>query len=118
MKNKKFIVVCSGSLRIPVDEDELLKVYQAISSGDPTILRQGWFKPSYFIGVVEDEEKMKRLYDDLKYDIRDGKVTEYPKYKDLFPELREQIRQIGTGHIAGPIRGNQTAIEKPKEPWE
>lgn len=94
LQNKKFIVIGSGGLKIPIDEDELLKVYKAITTGEPTILRQGWLKPSYFIGVVEDEEKMKMLYEDLKYEIRDGKVTEYPKYKDLFVDLREQVKQI------------------------
>lgn len=106
MKNKKFIVVCSN-MRIPCDEDELIKVYQAISAGEPTILRQGWFRPSFWIGVIEDDETMKRMYEDLKYKIRDeGHPREYPKYPDLFPEIREQIKQLAESkRNGGMIRG-------------
>lgn len=92
-KNKKFIVVCS-SLKIPVDESELVKVYQAITSGSPTILKQGWFNPSFFIGVHEDDEWMREFRESKKYQIRDGEITEYPLYPDLFPEIREEIKRL------------------------
>jgi hypothetical protein len=93
MKKTKFIIKTSKS-SIPCDMDELPKVYEALASGKPRILKQGWFNPSFFDSVVEDEEWMKKYWEDNKYKIRDKEITEYPAYDDKFIEIREQIKQL------------------------
>lgn len=93
MRKTKFIVVCSN-LKVRCDEDELIQVYEAISSGRVRILRQGWFNPSFFAGVCEDTETMAEFREKEKYEIREGKIKEYPKYPDLFAALRKDIKQV------------------------
>ena len=93
MKKTKFIIKTSKS-SIPCDQDELPKVFQAITAGTPIILRQGWFNPSFFDSVVEDEEWMKVYRWENKFDIRDGLITEYPAHEDKFTEIREQIKTL------------------------
>lgn len=93
MKNKKFIVVCSN-LKIPVDQDELIEVYRALTESTVKFLRRGAFNPSFFVGIQEDEKWMDEFRSDKKYQIRDGEITEYPKYEDMFPELREQVKAL------------------------
>lgn len=93
MRKTKFIVVCSN-LKIRCDEDELIQVYEAISSGSVRILRQGIFNPSFFAGVCEDTETMAEFREKEKYEIRDGKIKEYPKYPDLFFDLRQEIKKL------------------------
>lgn len=93
MKKTKFIIKTSKSC-IPCDQDELPKVFQAITSGTPVILKQGWFNPSFFDSVVEDDAWMAKFQEDRKYSIRDRKITEYPPHEDKFAEIREQIKAL------------------------
>jgi hypothetical protein len=93
MKKNKFIIKTSKS-SIPCDQDELPKVFQAITAGTPVILKQGWFNPSFFDSVVQDDDWMRKYQDDNKYDIRAGEITEYPAHEDKFKEIREQIKQL------------------------
>ena len=102
LKNRKFILKTFKSA-IPIDEDELVKVYEAISTGDVKILKKGWFNPSGFDSIIEDEEYMKTFRSDYRHQIRDGSVTEYPSYKDLFPELREEIKKVERALTTGKI---------------
>lgn len=96
MKNKKYLLICSN-LQIPFDEDELLDIYKALDSGSKIFLRQGSFNPSFYVGIQQDEKKMHRLYEDLKYEIRDKGLKEFPKYDDIFAGLREQIKNLELG---------------------
>lgn len=81
-------------MKIPVDEGELVKVYEALATGDVKILKRGWFNPSFFVGVHEDDELMRKWREDNKYKIRDREVDGYPEYEDLFPTIREQVKKI------------------------
>lgn len=93
MKKTKYIVITSRS-QIKCDEDELIRVFQAIDNGGICLLRQGAFNPSFFESIVLDDKWMKDFNEDKKYDIRDERIKEYPKYPDLFSELRAQVAQI------------------------
>jgi len=95
LKNKKFIIACSNGIKIPIDEDELIKVYEGIVSNSVKILRQGWFNPSFFVGIIEDVEFMNDFLNNKSHEIDEGKIQEFPKHKDLFPQLREQIQRMG-----------------------
>lgn len=95
MKNKKFLVHCSN-LKIPADESELVSVFKALTSGDVKILRRGWFNPSFFVGVTEDVEYMSNFMQDKKHEIREGKITGFPEYQDLFPALREEVKRLAS----------------------
>lgn len=93
MKNKKFILRTFHA-SIPIDEDELEKVYAAIRTGTITILRRGWFNPSTFDSIVPDEAFMKTYQEQKKYEIREGKIDTYPPYPDLFQEVRDTVNRI------------------------
>ena len=60
----------------------------------PVLLKQGSFNPSFYDSLVQDDEWIKKYYEDNKYDIRDGTITEYPPHEDKFSEIREQIKQL------------------------
>ncbi len=109
LKNRKFQVVTSGG-KIPIDEDELVKVYEAVSGGSIKILRQGWFNPSFFVAVIEDDEYMKEYRDSQKHRITSGEITQYPQYQDLFPTLREEIKKVGL--ISGNNLNEQDAFNR------
>lgn len=93
MKKTKFLIKTSRS-SIPCDQDELPKVFQAITSGTPVILKQGWFNPSFFDSVIQDDEWMKKYWEDNKYAIREGEITKYPDHEDKFTEIRDQIKAL------------------------
>lgn len=102
MKNKKFLVTCSNGVKIPIDQDELVEVYKAITENVVKFLRKGAFNPSFFVGIVEDEETMRRMYDDLKYKIRDGLISEWPRYEDMFKDLRAEVKTLSLSKTGNP----------------
>ncbi len=93
MKKTKFTVHCT-KLNIPIDEDEIPSVIQALTSGDVKILRQGVFNPPYFVGISEDSKSMSDFQENNKYDIRDGVISEYPQHKDLFIDIRTTVKRL------------------------
>lgn len=92
MKNTKYIVKTSKS-NIPIDEDEIEKVVIGLNQGQIVVLRQGILNPSYFDTIVQDSEAYKTYVEDKKYDIREGKITELPKYRDMFAGLKENLEK-------------------------
>lgn len=75
-----FIVNTSrGSVKI--DQDEVNKVLQGISSGDPVVVRQGIINPSFFVNIIEDVERMK----------------EHRERIDEIKQKNEQFEQYGVG---------------------
>lgn len=106
MKKTKFIVR-TFRLEIKCDEDELVRIFESISSGEPIVLRQGSFNPSTYEGIVPDDKWMRDFREDKKYQIRDKEIEEYPKYEDLFAGVRDQVRQLSIDkHPNKMIRGN------------
>lgn len=96
MRKTKFIVKTSKS-SIPCDETEIPKIMSSIADGSVCMLKQGIFNPSYFESITEDGVFMAKFADDNKYDIRDGKIVDYPLYKDLFANLRASMKSLEAG---------------------
>jgi len=94
IKHQKYLVKTSKSV-IPIDVEEIVKVFQSISKGQTVFLKQGAFNPSYFDSIVEDDEFVKKFWEDNKHYIKDGTVTEVPKYDDIFLNLRAEIIKLG-----------------------
>lgn len=93
MKNTKFILKTSKS-NIPIDQDEVIKVVEALRSSEVKVLRRGVFNPSFFDSIVEDEAYMASYRENNKFSIRDGEIKAFPEYKDLFAELRASIKAL------------------------
>ena len=65
MDNQKpfraYLVEMSNKRSIKIDEDEVGKVYEAISTGNPVKVRQGIINPSFLVDVVFDEERVNEI---------------------------------------------------------
>lgn len=92
MKLTKFIIKTSKS-EIPIDADEIPKLLEAIKRGSPVVFRQGILNPSFFDSLVVDKKENERLLEDYKYEIKEGRIKEFPKHKDEFVEIREVIEK-------------------------
>ena len=53
----KYLIELSNKREIPIDGDELLNVIEGIKTGSPVKVRQGIFNPSFFVAIVEDQER-------------------------------------------------------------
>lgn len=53
----KYIVKLSNKAEIQIDEDEVARVVDGLKSGTLVKVRQGIFNPSFFVAVVEDENR-------------------------------------------------------------
>lgn len=56
-KTKCYIVELSTKRTIKCDADEVVKVIEGLQTGSVVKLRQGIFNPSYFVDLIEDEER-------------------------------------------------------------
>jgi len=56
-KAKCYIVELSTKRTIKCDADEVVKVIEGLQTGSVVKLRQGIFNPSYFVDLIEDEER-------------------------------------------------------------
>jgi hypothetical protein len=86
--NKTKFILVTFKERIPIDADEIAPLMKAISNGEVKILRQGIFGGTGFDTIVQDKEYMEKFRDAKKYEIREGKITEYPHYEDIFADVR------------------------------
>ena len=78
---KAFLIELSNKSSLRVDEDELAKVFAGITSGDPVVVRQGLFNPSFFVDIREDRERI------------DG----YLKLTEEIYRKNEQAEKYGSG---------------------
>ena len=67
MKLQAFRVELSRGEPIPIDADELPVVIEAIQRGEPAIVRQGIFNPSFYVSVVRDEKRLEDFWEQTKY---------------------------------------------------
>ena len=67
---KAYRIVMSRGDDIPFDEDELQKVYNAISSGQPAMLRQGLFNPSFYVSIIFDEKRVMEFIREFNETVR------------------------------------------------
>ena len=94
-KPRAYIVrmnIKNGDLKI--DEDELAKVVQGIKSGQPVLVRQGLFNPSYYVAIVEDVDRLKGYYEEInrikaqndsnkRYGFNNGEQLALPSFTPL-----------------------------------
>ncbi len=100
VKTKETIKTCylielSNKQSIPIDTDELPKVLQGIKSGNPVIVRQGIFNPSFFIDIVIDKKRILEIAEfnrDNAFAIKEGLLekNELKPLKDIFAEVRNK----------------------------
>ena len=74
---------------IPIDEDEIEKVVNALRTGSIGILKAGVFNPSFFDSIVRDYIREKGFYRDHGREISEPTSTE--PLCDRFVGLREKI---------------------------
>lgn len=70
-KARAYIVELSNGRKIKCDADEVERVIGSITTGSVCKLRQGLFNPSFFVDLVEDEERIKDFRRTV-YQIEDG----------------------------------------------
>ena len=90
MKAYKIVTMAKG-FEIKIDEDEVVKVFNARRTGNDVWLKQGLFNPSSYVGLVEDKSRIfvEREVDGSGY--YTGKVIE--KYAPL-PDIFEGIEAL------------------------
>ncbi len=97
----KYIIELSNKRQIPIDQDELLDVMKGVAAKVPVIVRQGIFNPSFFVSIVEDEERgpvglpdysIPRAVDD--YGPPRLKYTECPNLPDIFKDVLKDMEQL------------------------
>lgn len=67
-RTKAYLIQLSRGESVPMDQDELDKVVEAMGTGKVAILRQGIVNPSYITSIVPDSERIEAFMDDTKYD--------------------------------------------------
>lgn len=67
-RTKAYKIQLSRGADIQVDQEEVEKVINGMTSGALIALKQGIVNPSYIVAVVEDGERVKMWMEDTKYD--------------------------------------------------
>lgn len=105
-KPKAFIVrmsIKNGDIKI--DEDELSRVIEAIKTGQPAIVRQGLFNPSFYVAITEDVDRVKSYIEEInrikneneqnaKYNFNGGVQKELPQFTQL-RDIFSGVKLIG-----------------------
>jgi len=73
MEQRFKIILSNCKQGITIREEELKSVLAGINSGSIVIVKEGIFNPSYFVGIVEDQERMNYIADciNMKSEIRE-----------------------------------------------
>lgn len=91
-KPKAFIVKMSNGLDVRIDPDEVNSIVEGIMSGRPIKVRQGIINPSYYIGIVEDERRIKTYLEEINQiadsnrnyeSYKIGRLEQIPEFKKL-----------------------------------
>tara|TARA_R100001086_G_scaffold247916_2_gene183506 strand:- start:146 stop:481 length:336 start_codon:yes stop_codon:yes gene_type:complete len=98
--NKAYLIVMSRGKNIPIDGEEVALIIDAIQQGTPCKIKSGIFNPSFYVSIIEDDERMKEWRDEVRRveqhnyqdkNYGDGKMQkEIPKLKplkDVFAEV-------------------------------
>ena len=112
-KPKAYIVKMNG-LNVQIDQDEVGAVFEGILKGQPIKVRRGLINPSYYIGIVEDQERIKNYLEEVNQIISNNKnydvykigwkqpIPEFQKLSDIFDGIKlpsgrkPWIAEIGT----------------------
>ncbi len=106
MKNEKpkaYIVRMSAKgMDIQIDEDEVQRVLNGIITGSPIKVRRGIINPSFYVGIVEDHDRISSFIREInqikseneqneKYGFNGGTKKSLPEFKklsDIFDGLK------------------------------
>lgn len=88
-----YLIELSNKRNISIDAEELPKVLEGIKSGNPVIVKQGIFNPSFFVSIVKDEKRITEVFEEnkmRKFDIEQGtaKLAELKPLENIFKELK------------------------------
>jgi len=107
---KAFIVELSTKRHIKCDREEIQRVVEGISSGSIVKLKQGFINPSWFVDIVEDEERLQafkeKIHSVLRHNIHDRDYNDgknqipfdvFKPLKDIFHDvpLKQSIGSSG-----------------------
>ncbi len=93
-----YLVELSNKTKIQIDPNELPRVLEGIKSGNPVIVRQGIFNPSFFVDIVQDEKRITEVMEDnklRKFAIEQGmeKPVQLKPLKDIFEESKHLLEK-------------------------
>jgi len=99
MNPKAYKIIMSRGDSLQADEDELQKIIEAIQKGMPCALRQGLFNPSFYVSIIQDEERLKEYQLDLKANdswnrIHDAKQYPDPEFKPLKDIFKDTVLRL------------------------
>jgi hypothetical protein len=77
----KYTITLTDRMVIPIDEDELPNVLQAVKEGSVVKVRQGIFNAKYFVSITEDQERKPINH------FKDG-LVERPNLPDIFSSTK------------------------------
>lgn len=87
----KLKVICSNNIQIPIDEEELKIVLAGVSrSGQIVKCKKGIFNSSFFVAVVEDEERRQIIAERNSYRGPSDPFKD-EKLQDLFQMVVDKI---------------------------
>lgn len=90
-RSKCFEVVLSKGEPLKCDPDEVWRVIEAIKTGQPARLKQGFFNPSYYVSIIEDAKRNEKFADEVWQTIKSNKqALDYGNGQGLrrLPEFR------------------------------
>lgn len=86
-KPKAYIVRMSvKNMDVQIDADEVVKVIQGITTGNPIMVKQGIINPSFYVGIVEDNHR----------------ISEYLREINVVLENNRMFKEHGIGQLQQP----------------
>jgi len=73
------IVLSNTKESITIREDELSKVLKGIQEGNPVVILEGIFNPSYFVAIVPDQERMDIIAEAQRYKSKFNEPSPFAK---------------------------------------
>jgi len=84
------IILSNTKETITIREEELKKVLQGITSGNPVMVLEGIFNPSYYVAIVEDKDRMRSLAESERMNSKLREPSPFAKLLEsklgMFPE--------------------------------
>lgn len=83
---KGYKVVLSTGPAIPCDPDEIQPILRAINTGNSIKLRRGIFNPSFYVSIVEDEERKMKFLEDTRHNPQ-RRALGMEALRDIFDDM-------------------------------
>lgn len=66
-RTKAYVVEMSNGSKIKIDQEEVEKVLKGIESGSVIVVKQGIINPSFFINIIQDEDRIQTMIRERRY---------------------------------------------------